>query len=160
MRDDFASISASANFRSKQFFKKTWVQEILFLLFLWIILEGISGVSLLFLGLQGVVFPWTFILILENGFILPVMVAAVMVAGILLLLWGFYQGGIYRALSYYISCATLLALALFECGLIGFSSWEGLDNTFYPLANSVWRYCESYRYRLAQRQVDVQTLSI
>lgn len=84
------------------------------------------------LGLQDTAWPWSFIQVLQHGFILPTCIAfsVVYVLIVAIILW--FSGGIKRAIAQQILFYWGFFLLLSTLGLAIFSSWEGINLQPYP----------------------------
>ncbi len=94
---------------------------------LWIGLQAANGLLLQLLGLHNTPYPWSFIEVIQYGFVLPVLIAfaVVFVPLVACVLWCF--GGLQRAIAQHALVVWFAFVVLSWVGLSLFILWEGLS---------------------------------
>jgi type IV secretion system protein VirD4 len=87
---------------------------------------------MLLLGLHNVAWPWSFIVVINNGFKLPVFVAFTVVLFLLLAFFLFFLGGVKRAIAKSILFFWIAFIALSWLGVYVYIIWDGLKINPYP----------------------------
>jgi len=90
-------------------------------------LQCMNVLLLKLLGLDNPATPWSFILVLDYGFVIPVLMAfiVILIPMMSLILW--FQGGVKRAIAQYILVLWLAWIGFSALGIYVFSLWEGMN---------------------------------
>lgn len=135
----------------------------LFLLYLSQILaysEIESVLSMELLGFKQISYPWSFIILAKEGFILPVLISALLLGLTILAIWLYQKAALYRWIAMLLGVGVIAIFIDIWLGLMIFKIWTGLPEVLYPWQLlDIWYDLPHYTWAYHQLTMSLEVAS-